>query len=282
MPHAGDPRALLIADRLASLGTLVAGVAHEINNPITYVLGNLGELERLCAAMRETILSYRSQVQRALHDEGAEIITGAEVKVHEAGGLELLEELFLDTFDGATRIRDLVQDLLSLSRPSERDTVPLDVHEVLESTLRLVSRQLVQHATLERDYAATRAITVDRAKLGQVFLNLIGNAIHACTPPDPDRHTIVVRSRDTQDGIEVEVADSGVGIPDEIRSTLFEPFVTTKNPGLGTGLGLFISRQIIVERGGELDFRESPTGGTIFRILIPEAEAELAPTASEA
>jgi signal transduction histidine kinase len=260
-----DPEvaARAIADRLASLGMLVASVAHEVNNPITYVLGNLGELARLTTAMRETIASYREQVGR-----NNPSVAVAEAKIDQAGGLDLLDELFADTFEGAIRIRDLVRELLNLSRPSERAAL-LNVHEILESTLRLASRQIVSVATLERDYQATQWVHGDRAQLGGVFLNLLTNAVQACDPPDPETQRIRICTRDTPDGVELHFHDSGHGVPTEDRETLFSPFFTTKAPGQGTGLGLYISQQIVKQHGGTIDFRSQEGGGTLFTVQLP-------------
>ncbi len=271
-PASGDPNALVIADRLASLGTLVAGVAHEINNPITYVLGNLGDLERLMGAMREAILTYRGRVGQHMGDAAAEVIASAETKIFEAGGLEVLDEILSDAHEGAIRIRDLVRDLLHLSRSSERSSAPVNVHEILDSSLRLVSKQLAARAVLKRDYQASREVEGDRTKLAQVFMNLINNAMHACNPPDSARHRISVRTRDTKDGIELEIEDTGEGIPEEIHEEIFTPFFTTKEPGSGTGLGLYISRRIIEEHGGSISFRCEPPGGTIFTVRLPQGE----------
>ena len=261
-----DAKALMIADRLASLGTLVAGVAHEINNPITYVLGNLGDLERLTGAMREAILAYRAQ---AVPD----VIESAETKIFQAGGLEVLEEILSDAQEGAVRIRDLVRDLLQLSRTNEPSSTPVNVHQTLDSSLGLVAKQLATRALLVRDYRATREVAGDRAKLAQVFVNLITNAMHACTPPDPTRHTITVRTQDTDNGIELQVEDSGEGIPEEIQHQVFTPFFTTKDVGEGTGLGLYISRRIVEQHGGSISFRCKPPGGTLFSVRLPESGA---------
>ncbi len=277
-PRAGeDPSAAAhaIADRLASLGTLVASVAHEVNNPITYVLGNLGELERLSGAIREAIASYRAHVGQA-----SPAIAAAEAKIEQAGGLALLDELFADTYEGAIRIRDLVRDLLNLSRPTEHTTT-LNVHEILDSTLRLASRQIAPVATLEVDYRATQWIYGDRAQLGGLFLNLITNAVQACEPPDPERQRIAVLTRDADTGVEVEFHDTGVGIPEDARDRLFSAFFTTKAPGEGTGLGLYISQQVVQQHGGSLDFRCAEGGGTIFRVHLPGQSDDATPLPSE-
>ena len=143
------------------------------------------------------------------------------------------------------------------------------MHEILDATLRLASRQIAPVAALEIDYQATQWIYGDRAQLGGVFLNLITNAVQACDPPDPERHRTTVLTRDAGTGVEVEFHDTGVGIPQDAREQLFAPFFTTKDPGEGTGLGLYISRQVVQQHGGSLDFHCAEGGGTIFRVHLP-------------
>ena len=252
-----------IADRLASLGTLVAGVAHEINNPITYVLGNLGDLERLAEAMREYVKASSGEPGDPL------AAAAALAKIEQAGGLELLDELVGDVYEGALRIRDLVRDLLNLARPQAVETEPVNVHEILDSTLRMASRQISAVATLEVEYGATRLVVGDRARLAGAFLNLITNAVHACGSSRLDAPSLRVSTRDTGDGVEIDVADTGLGIGPEARERVFTPFYTTKAPGEGTGLGLHISRRIVEEHGGTLDFRDREGGGTIFSVRLP-------------
>jgi signal transduction histidine kinase len=267
--RATDPAALAVADRLAALGTLVAGVAHEINNPITYVIGNLGELDRLCRAMREALTGYRRALEAYAGEAGGAPVDDLEHKIDEAGGVDVLDELLTDALDGAHRIREVVRDLLRLAHPSERSTAPVDVHDILDSTLRLIGRQLGRSAALEKDYRATRRVEGDRAKLAQVCLNLISNAIDACQPPDPERHRVSVRTRDADDGIEIEIADTGHGVPDYLRERIFEPFYTTKPLGAGTGLGLFISRRIVEEHHGRLELAPTNGAGARFRVFLP-------------
>jgi len=144
---------------------LVAGVAHEINNPITYVLANLAELERSCSAIDEVLAGYREELKNLHGDRANARIADLERKLDECGGLALAAELLADATEGAQRIRDLVRDLLSLSRAGERSRAPLVVADVLEQTLRLVSRSLTARSELVRDFQATREIEGDRARL---------------------------------------------------------------------------------------------------------------------
>jgi two-component system NtrC family sensor kinase len=248
---------------------LVAGVAHEINNPITYVLANLADLEGSCHAISEVLAGYRAEL-RAVHGERADSrIADLERKLDECGGVPLATELLADATEGAVRIRDLVRELLSLARPGERTRAPLALEDALEQTLRLVSRSIPDRTELVRDFQATRALEGDRARLGQVFLNLLRNAIDACGAAPERAHRIAVRTCDCVLGVRIEIEDDGPGIPDEIAASIFAPFFTTKPQGAGTGLGLYISRRIVAEHGGTLEWLRAGTGGTIFRVELP-------------
>ncbi len=227
--------------------TLLAALAHEINNPISYVLGNLAELAKTAQAIRAAL--------------------GCSEKIE---GLELIDELIEDATLGAERIRDLVRDLLALQQSdSVRDA--LDVGEALEQTLRLVAARLAFRATLARDHRATRRVLASPTGLGQVLLNLIGNAIDACPPGDAANQRIAVRTRDVPDGVRIEIEDSGPGISKDMRERLFEPFATSKPTGRGTGLGLYICRRIVHEHGGTIGYQCPVSGGTIFSIELPAA-----------
>jgi signal transduction histidine kinase len=261
--------ALRSADRLAGLGTLVAGVAHELNNPITYVIGNLQELARWVALARESLESYRSELERALGPAAGPVLRRVQEKLAEAGGLDAMEQIVAESSEGAARIRDTVRELLSYARAEPLESVPVGIHDVLDFNLRMLKGELVGCAVLVRDYRATRSIRGNRASLGQVLLNLLRNAIQACAPARPPRHQLTVRTRDCTGGIEIDVIDTGSGIPAELRPNLFTPFFTTKVSAEGTGLGLYISRCIVEEHGGSIEFACPSSGGTRFRIYLP-------------
>lgn len=262
-----DPSALIRADRLALLGTLVASVAHEVNNPITYVLGNLGELERLGEAFREVVSGYRQMVGKS--PDAAERIAQIEAKLTQTGGLETMDEILSDALEGAERIRDLCRDLLAPSRDDRPGCgQAIDVHPLIDWSLRLVRSQVEGIAQIERLDGATRIACGDRTQLGQVILNLLTNAIDACAEAGtPGR--IRIETRDVEEGIEISVRDSGGGVPETIRDRIFEAFFTTKAADGGSGLGLYISRGIVERHGGRLEFLASPSGGTTFRVFLP-------------
>jgi len=256
----------------AELATLVAGMAHEINNPITYVLGNLNELAACCAAMGDALVAYRHELAALAGASATARIADAEAKLRQQGGLELVEELLGDACDGARRIRDLAGDLLSVSRAGHLALAPLRIEAVLEQTLRLIARPLAGHAELERDFTATHNVPGDAARLGQVFLNLLSNAIDACAAAGGTRR-ITVRTRDLARGVRVEIEDTGAGIDPSLRGRVFAPFVTTKPAGVGTGLGLYLSRRIALAHRGEIGFEDRPGGGTRFWVELPGGPA---------
>jgi signal transduction histidine kinase len=253
----------------ADTTALVAGVAHEINNPITYVLANLAELERSCGALGDTLVGYRRALREFAGPVAEARISDIESKLEQCGGLELAAELLADATEGATRIRDLVRDLLSLSRKGERAVARLSIADELEQTIRLVSRSLGARAELVRDFSATREVEGDRTRLGQVFLNLLQNAIDACASVPERAHRIDVRTRDTATGVRIEIEDTGPGVSEELAASIFAPFFTTRAQASGTGLGLYISRRIVAEHGGTLELVQTPGHGAVFRVELP-------------
>jgi signal transduction histidine kinase len=271
MPVASrDPAELLLRDPLAGVATLVAIVAHEIQNPITYVLGSLHTLRERMETIELALDAYRRRLGPAAEDDPA--IRSAESKLEQAGGAETILELVDDALEGSVRIRGLVRDLLTISRPGGRSSALVDVNEVVAATVRLVSRQLSASARLEEELDATRPVRGDPAHLGQVFLNLLTNAFAACHPPDPGSHRIGVRASDTDRGVRIEVRDTGIGIPADVGERVFEPFFTTRSSGEGTGLGLYLSRRIVEDHGGTITYRSEPGRGSVFRVDLPEWE----------
>ncbi|MEY4510180.1 MAG: hypothetical protein RLZZ450_2302 [Pseudomonadota bacterium] len=230
---------LIIADRMASVGTLAAGVAHEVNNPLASVIANLD------LAVREV---------KAL--------------LPAAPG-ELLDEL-QDAREAAERVRRIVRDLRIFSRADEDKRTAVDVERVLDSAVRMAWNEVRQRARLIKEYHRVPPVEANEARLGQVFLNLIINAAQAIDEGAADSNEIVVRlSSDPSGNVVVSVGDSGSGMTPTMRSRLFTPFVTTKPQGLGTGLGLSICHRIVTGLGGTISVDTEMGRGTEFRVVLP-------------
>jgi len=231
---------LLRTNRLATLGTLVAGVAHEVNNPLTYMMGNLD------LAMEEL---------RTLSPS------------HQAPIIAVLKKL-QEVENGALRIELLVRDLLLFGREQVDRTEPVDVGEVLRRAVRMGRHELPSGASLDLSVDHAPPIEGDAAKLEQVFVNLIINACHAVR--DRDGGQVHVACRMGPDGaVVVTVEDNGVGIPDDVRVRMFEPFFTTKPVGVGTGLGLAICASIVASYGGEITVSSTMGCGTSMVLAFP-------------
>jgi signal transduction histidine kinase len=225
-------------ERLAAAGTLAAGLAHEINNPIAFVLANLNHLQAL----------------RREKDSDAEI-----------------EEVLVETQEGVARLRTIVDELLRLARTGDRISEPVQLARVVESVLPIVRHEARGRVRIETHLAYAPLVNGDPGRLGQVVLNLIQNAIHALTASGR-AGTVRVSVAAAPGGVELVVADDGPGIPDHVLPRIFEPFFTTKRHGEGTGLGLSVTGEIVSRHGGTIDVDTSPAG-TRFRVTLPAAEA---------
>ncbi len=241
------------ARRLATTGMLAAGVAHEINNPLSSVLTNV--------AHARTLLG---------RDGGPQ---------HEAA------EALDDARAGAERIRDIAKDLKTLARPAGDVATPVDAQGVFESALRLASHELRLCARVVRRFDAVPPVLAAEGRLVQVLLNLLINAAQAMVASAAAGNEICVATRVAADGLVcLEVADNGPGITDDVKRKLFTPFFTTKGAGVGTGLGLAVCDTIVRGFGGRIEVESTPGHGAVFRVLVPAARAEArapAPQAAE-
>ncbi|MFL5358013.1 response regulator [Archangium sp.] len=235
---------LLHADRMASLGVLSAGVAHEINNPLAYTLSNLDYLETNVLPRLELPDTRRGEVR----------------------------ELVSDARLGATRVSDIVKQLKLFSRVDEdAPPEPVDVHRVMETAIRMASNEVKHRAKLVRDYGEPLLARAHEGRLGQVLLNLLVNAAHAIPEGDVEHHEIRVVTRRSGADVVIEVRDTGVGIPEENLERVFEPFFTTKPVGVGTGLGLSICHGIVSGFGGRMSVESRVGQGSTFRVILPAA-----------
>jgi two-component system, cell cycle sensor histidine kinase and response regulator CckA len=247
------------SDRLASLGTLAAGVAHEINNPLTFVLGNvsvvLQELQDLKRNLQPILAARES------HESDP------------ATRLDYIEEALLEVNEGAERIQQIVNDLRIFARP-EPVKQSGDVTASIEWALRVVGSFARERARLEVDLATIPPVRGDSARLGQVFLNLLINAVQAIPEGNPADHTIRVSTGlDAEQMILVSISDTGVGMSPELVKRIFDPFFTTKPVGSGTGLGLSICHGIVQGLGGDVTVESTLGRGSVFRVRLPQGES---------
>jgi signal transduction histidine kinase len=231
-------------ERLASIGTLAAGLAHEINNPLTYVLLNLEGADRMLPRLAD-----RAEVGP-------------------------MRELLAQALEGVERIRGIVASVRILSHGKRAALAPIDLRATITSTLALMREGLRARARVAEQYGETPFVMADEAQLGQVFLNVLTNAMQATPEGDPDAHEIRITTRTDDDGrAVVEIADTGAGIPDYLLPRVFDPFFTTKPVGRGTGLGLSISQRIVSKFGGEIEIESAVGSGTTVRVVLPSGRS---------
>ncbi|MFZ5441515.1 MAG: ATP-binding protein [Myxococcota bacterium] len=237
---------LRLAERLTSLGTMAAGVAHEINNPLAFVTANLnvvkGELARIQQAPEGIdLVDLRAAVDEAL--------------------------------EGADRVRQIVQGLKPFSRVDDRQRGLCDVARLVQASLNMARNELRHRARVVSDLREVSPVVGNEARLGQVFLNLLVNAAHAIPDGHAADHLVTVTTREDNGFVFITVSDTGTGIPPDVLPRIFDPFFSTKRIGEGTGLGLFISQGIVQELGGAISVNSTPGAGSTFEVRLPAAPA---------
>lgn len=267
---------LLQSEKMASIGQLAAGVAHEINNPIGYVNSNLGTLEKYVQDALDMISAYE-EAEDSISDAGVRERLRAARKALDIDFLkEDLHALMAESKDGITRVKRIVQDLKDFSRVDATDEWQLaNLHAGLDSTLNIVNNELKYKATVVKEYGRLPEVECQLSKLNQVFMNLLVNASHAIE----ERGTITIRTGTQDGGVFVEIADTGHGIAPENLRRIFDPFFTTKPVGKGTGLGLSLSYSIIQKHQGRIEVGSEVGKGTTFRIWLPTTHDKAAPDA---
>jgi signal transduction histidine kinase len=252
-------------EKMASIGQLAAGVAHEINNPIGFVTSNLGTLDRYVAKIVEFINAQSERIASHTPTEIVKELTEKRKALKLDYVLDDMKNLVRESRDGTGRVQKIVQDLMNFSRADAVENTLTDINSSLESTINIVWNEIRYKANLQRDFGDLPRIRCHPQQLNQVFMNLLVNAAHAI---DKDG-TITVRSRYEDGLIQVAISDTGCGIPENIRTRIFEPFFTTKDVGKGTGLGLSISYDIVKKHGGEIRLASEVGKGTTFTVLVP-------------
>jgi two-component system NtrC family sensor kinase len=258
---------LMQSEKMASIGQLAAGVAHEINNPIGFIFSNFGTLERYLADLFEMLAAY---------EEAESVLAGSPVaarlkELREKIELDYLKEdipsLMAESKDGITRVRNIVQNLKDFSRvDTSQKWVLADLHHGIDSTLNIVNNEIKYKADVVKEYGQLPDIECLPSELNQVFMNLLVNAAHSIRA---DRGTITIRTGANESQVWVEVQDTGEGIAKENLGRIFDPFFTTKPVGKGTGLGLSLSYGIVKKHMGSIDVTSEPGEGTCFRVTLP-------------
>ncbi len=258
---------LVQSEKLASIGQLAAGVAHEINNPIGYVSSNIRSLDDYITRLFQVLDAYQS-AESELPDPARALIGKAKQAADFDYLREDIHELIRESAEGTVRVRKIVQDLRDFSRTdASQDWQPADIHQGLDSTLNIASNEIKYRADVVREYGALPLVECLPSQLNQVFMNLFVNAAQSI--PDGRRGTLRVRTGHCGDQVWIEVEDDGCGMPPEVVDRIFDPFFTTKPVGKGTGLGLSLSYGIIQKHHGKITASSAPGNGTLFRITLP-------------
>ena len=255
---------LVHSEKMASLGQLAAGIAHELNNPAGFIFSNMEALPQYLNSVGRVLASYE---QASLNEPDAARVSAAKAEADYQNVMSDIQSIARDSYSGAERIRDIVQNLRLFSRLDEADIKHVDLHEGIESTIRLLSQYYSAPAIgLIREYGFVPPIECYAGQLNQVWMNLLVNAAQAIGEGGGE-----VRIRTSSDGktASVSISDTGKGIAPEHLNKIFDPFFTTKAVGEGTGLGLSISHGIIVRHGGTLTVDSAPGCGATFNVSLP-------------
>ena len=248
---------LIFAGRMAAVGTLAAGVAHEINNPLAYIVANID-------FVRHQMTTFASRIARTTASSG-----DLGHAMDEAG------EALAEARQGAERVRNIVRDLRVFARGDEEQSGPVALRRVLDSSINIAWNEIRHRARLVKDYGDTPMVEGNESRLGQVFLNLLLNAAHSIPEGETERNEIRVSTRtDGRGHAVVEIRDTGTGIPAEIRDKIFDPFFTTKSASEGTGLGLWICSGILSALGGDIGVDSDIGRGSSFRVTLPPVGIE--------
>ena len=234
-------------EKMASLGQLTAGIAHEINNPVNFVRASISPLRRDIEALLDGELDEADRSET----------------------IEEIRSLLRGIDDGAARTAEIVRGLRSFSRSDDSEIRRIDLHEGIDSTLVLLHNTYRERIEVVRDYADLPPIECYPGQLNQVFMNLLSNAVQSIDGAG----RITIRTERVGDCVRVEISDTGSGIPDAVRARIFDPFFTTKEAGTGTGLGLSITLEIVRRHGGTIDVESLPGAGTTFTLTLPISHA---------
>ena len=282
MNNAKDPQqlqqALLQSERMASLGQLVAGIAHELNNPIGFILSNLNSFQVYLAIFTKYI-GLLEQLQQAEDEQQRVEVQQQIAQLQAKEDIQFLlqdsAELLSDSIIGAGRVRDLVLDLRRFSHPDQTNWQATELHALIHATLRLARNELKHHVKVELDFAEPELwLNAQPSGISQVLMNMLINASQAIGDHDG---TLCIRTLVQNGEILLSIIDSGCGISADTLPYIFDPFFTTKEVGAGTGLGLSICHSIVQQHGGTISVQSTP-GRTEFSIRLPRIVGPVKPS----
>lgn len=260
---------VLQQEKMASIGQLAAGVAHEINNPIGFITSNLNSLGKYLTRLSDFIQLQKKALASPGNPEILEEVRQKEKTMKMNFILDDSMKIIEESLDGSDRVQKIVQSLKSFSRSDDGKRVPADINECLESAVNIVWNEIKYKAALKRELGLLPQTLCYPNQLNQVFMNILINAVQAIK----NQGTITVRTWHEDDSIRASISDTGCGIPPEVVSRIFEPFFTTKEVGKGTGLGLSITYEVIKRHEGDIWVESALGEGTTFNIRIPVIEA---------
>lgn len=272
---------LLQSERLASIGQLAAGVAHEINNPISFVFSNFGTLQTYVVDLLQVLVEYERAEAFIANPEQLARIAQLRQQVDLSFLMEDVVVLMTESREGIERVRKIVQDLKDFSRvDAHQDWQWVNLHHGIDSTLNIVNNEVKYTADIIKEYGDIPEVECLPSEINQVILNIVVNGAQAISGA---RGRITIRTGTADGRVWIEIADTGKGIAKAIQSRIFDPFFTTKPIGSGTGLGLSLSYGIIQKHGGQITVHSEPGQGALFRIelpikraLVPETDGERA------
>jgi len=258
---------LLQSEKLASIGQLAAGVAHEINNPISFVFSNFGTLQTYVADLLRVVVRYERAEAFITDPQTVRELAALREQVDLGFLMEDVPVLMSESREGIERVRKIVQDLKDFSRvDASQEWQWVNLHHGIDTTLNIVNNEVKYKADIVKEYGELPEVECLPSQINQVILNIVVNGAQAIAGP---RGRITIRTGAGADHVWIEIADTGTGIPKAILSRIFDPFFTTKAIGSGTGLGLSLSYGIIQKHRGRIDVQSEPGAGTVFRIELP-------------
>lgn len=267
---------LLQQEKMASIGQLAAGIAHEINNPICFVISNFNSFQKYTDRLIEFLKAQSIVIEKLSQhprEEALDPMLNSLMQKKESLKLDYILEdignLLKESMDGADRVKQIVLDLKNFSHVDEEGYKLADIHSGLDSTINIVWNELKYKTTLKKEYGDIPVTRCNLGQLNQVFMNCLLNAVQAIK----EHGEIIIKTWHEMDSIYISISDTGCGIPEKDINRIFEPFFTTKEPGKGTGLGLTIAYNIIKQHKGEIRVESKVGKGTTFTIMIPVVTA---------